>query len=207
VVSGLDLGRSHAVVVELEGYQRAAQTLAFEPQESQLLTWLVTLVPDNKSAPAATTREADESPKGAGAAAHGRGREPELGSLSFDTSPDTEVRLGRQLLGKTPLRNVRLAPGTHTLQLKNSEEGFTKIVQVTVRSGRATNTRIVLGKGRLLVDAKPWADVYLRGKKIGSTPLPPIEVYEGDYKLKLVNPKKGSSAWCRSPSSADKRQK
>ncbi len=43
--------------------------------------------------------------------------------------------------------------------------------------------------GRLFVDSKPWADVYIDGKKIDTTPLSNyIQLKPGKYYLKLVHP-------------------
>jgi hypothetical protein len=43
-------------------------------------------------------------------------------------------------------------------------------------------------KGRLVVDVDPWADVYVQGKKLGTTPLQPTLLDEGTYTLELRNP-------------------
>ncbi len=43
--------------------------------------------------------------------------------------------------------------------------------------------------GSLFVDCKPWADLYIDGKKIDTTPLEEsIELESGEYNLKLVHP-------------------
>jgi len=41
------------------------------------------------------------------------------------------------------------------------------------------------GFGKLSIDADPWADVYLNGKKLGTTPLRDIRVPAGSLRLKL----------------------
>ena len=44
--------------------------------------------------------------------------------------------------------------------------------------------------GRFFVDAKPWVDVYINGKKVDTTPLTNyIQLKPGKYSLKLVNPR------------------
>ena len=46
-----------------------------------------------------------------------------------------------------------------------------------------------LGYGGLFIDCRPWADVYINGEKISTTPLQgPIRLPAGDYTLKLANP-------------------
>jgi hypothetical protein len=52
--------------------------------------------------------------------------------------------------------------------------------------------KVVFAKGKLVIDVQPWADVYLGAKKLGTTPFPPREFYEGTYTLKLVNAEIGA---------------
>jgi serine/threonine-protein kinase len=42
-------------------------------------------------------------------------------------------------------------------------------------------------KGKLEFRIRPYAIVYVNGKKVGETPLPPIELPAGLHKVKLVN--------------------
>ncbi|HSI05968.1 MAG TPA: serine/threonine-protein kinase, partial [Myxococcota bacterium] len=51
-----------------------------------------------------------------------------------------------------------------------------------------TTTR-PLEKGHVAFDVRPWADVYLGGQQLGTTPMAPIELAEGSYTFTLVNPK------------------
>jgi len=46
---------------------------------------------------------------------------------------------------------------------------------------------VVKKNGRLKVVVHPWATVYLDGKNIGSTPLPPIDLPEGKHQIILDN--------------------
>ncbi len=42
--------------------------------------------------------------------------------------------------------------------------------------------------GRVVLSVRPWADIFLNGKKLGTTPLAPLILWEGAYELRLVNP-------------------
>ena len=43
--------------------------------------------------------------------------------------------------------------------------------------------------GELFVDTEPWVDIYVNGKAVDTTPLQaPIQLFAGEYDLKLVNP-------------------
>ncbi|WP_236607668.1 serine/threonine-protein kinase [Sandaracinus amylolyticus] len=66
------------------------------------------------------------------------------GQLSLDTTPWAIVFLGGRRLGITPLENVELPAGTHTLTLRNPERGIETTYRVTVEAGQPTSRRIAL---------------------------------------------------------------
>ena len=113
------------------------------------------------------------------------------GILDFETDPATTVSLDGRRLGTTPLRNVDVSAGTHTLELQSPQFGFVKTLELSVRAGDRTRQHLVLRKGKVALDVKPWADVYVSGRKVGTTPLAPLWLYEGNYSIRLVNPDTG----------------
>jgi serine/threonine-protein kinase len=46
-------------------------------------------------------------------------------------------------------------------------------------------------RGKLTLDAQPWAEVFLKGRKLGDTPLVDLPLAAGTYTLTLVNEAKG----------------
>ena len=44
------------------------------------------------------------------------------------------------------------------------------------------------GYGELIIDADPWAEVFLDGKKVGYTPLWLKRITSGRHKLRFANP-------------------
>jgi len=67
----------------------------------------------------------------------------ERGHLSLDTVPYSVVFLNGQRLGITPLE-VDLVAKTHTLVLRNPEQGTETSYQVTIRSGASLERRVAL---------------------------------------------------------------
>lgn len=55
--------------------------------------------------------------------------------------------------------------------------------------------REVEGSGRLTVDVVPWADVFLGGRKLGTTPLVEVVVPAGRQRLHMVNAAAGIDRW------------
>ncbi len=61
-----------------------------------------------------------------------------------------------------------------------------KLYEKVQPSNSSTNDLLA---GRLFVESKPWADVYINGKKVDTTPLQSyIQLKPGKYNLKLVHP-------------------
>jgi serine/threonine-protein kinase len=49
------------------------------------------------------------------------------------------------------------------------------------------------GAATLVLTVKPWADVYLDGIKVGTTPLPPLPIAPGNHIIDLDNPELGKT--------------
>ncbi|MFC1611202.1 protein kinase [Myxococcota bacterium] len=113
------------------------------------------------------------------------------GLLDLDSEPRTEVTIAGRRAGSTPVRRHKLPAGTVVIQLRNRKLGLSKTLRLEIASGEILRRRVVFKKGQLVFDVRPWADVYLRGKKLGTTPMPPISLYEGTYAIRLVNEELG----------------
>jgi hypothetical protein len=105
--------------------------------------------------------------------------------------PVTVFWRGRQL-GDTPL-NTDLPSGRQRLTLRNPSLGIVVYRTVSIRAGGRTSLLVDLGKGQLAVRVRPWADVIINGDRRGTTPLQPLDLYEGEYKVELVNPGLGKT--------------
>jgi hypothetical protein len=44
-------------------------------------------------------------------------------------------------------------------------------------------------RGQLKINVRPWADVYIDGKRMGSTPLKPLELTVGEHTVLVKNEK------------------
>lgn len=110
-----------------------------------------------------------------------------LGTVQVASVPTARVWEGsRELCQQTPCE-FELPAGKHKIVLSNPAEGFETARTFTLRRGQNLSFEIELEKGELLVLAKPWADVWLRSKKLGTTPMPKVSLYEGAYQLTLIN--------------------
>jgi serine/threonine protein kinase len=89
--------------------------------------------------------EAEISPPQAAAAPHPAatsGEQPQTGYLSLDSAPWSDVFLGTDRLGTTPLIRVPLPPGKYLLTLRNPELGASTSYAVEIQAGK-TVSRLV----------------------------------------------------------------
>ena len=119
----------------------------------------------------------------------GKASRPRHGFLNLSCKPNADVILNGQTIGTTPLKGYKLPTGSHTLQLRG--QGMQKTLKVSVRGGDTIKRDVQFGKGKVYVSVSPWAEVYLSGTHLGTTPMPPFSVWEGVHELKLVNPQLG----------------
>ena len=68
----------------------------------------------------------------------------EEGYLTLSTTPWTQVFEGSRRLGDTPLVRIALAPGRHTLTLRNPERGIQERIVVDVVAGETVTRRLGL---------------------------------------------------------------
>ncbi len=111
----------------------------------------------------------------------------------LDVSSPLPLRIledGR-LLGTTDVDRVMLPVGSHTLRFVNEETGFEAGRTVTVTAGRPTAVPIAIPTGTIAINARPWAEVFIDGERIGETPLGNVARAIGRHEIVLRHPELG----------------
>ncbi len=109
------------------------------------------------------------------------------GRLSVTTAPAADIYLGWRKLGRGSVRGVRLRPGRYRLRAV-LEPGVSESLRLRVGPGERLARKITFADGRLRVIVVPWADVVVDGRKVGQTPMAPIELAAGSHRVVLTNP-------------------
>jgi hypothetical protein len=91
-------------------------------------------------------------------------------------------------LGALPLSRLRVKAGTHRLRVRATGLGASRELRLSFEPGEALTRSIRFEKGKLNIDAEPWADVWVDGAKMGQTPLAGREVWEGRHSVRLAGP-------------------
>lgn len=82
------------------------------------------------------------------------------------------------------MAEAKLPPGRWILNLSHPYLGISKTISVDIESGAELRREIVIGKGKLQIEAREPARVYINGKPMGSTPIE-VELYEGRHRVRL----------------------
>ncbi|HYV47253.1 MAG TPA: serine/threonine-protein kinase, partial [Myxococcaceae bacterium] len=187
-ITPVSLAQEHKLRLERDGSQpkEIAFTLTEQMAQKAVSASLMPASPPVEEA--AVPKEPDPEPatgRPGGKAGHA------MGTIQLSSDPAAEVLYQKKAMGKTPAK-LRLPVGKVELVLVNRELSLTRKVEVEVPRSGVGAQEIEFRKGKLAADVKPWADVYVGAKKLGTTPFAPRELYEGTYVVKLVNSEMGA---------------
>lgn len=82
-----------------------------------------------------------------------------------------------------------LPAGSRTLRLTNAETGYESTARVQIQAGVGTDLPVKLPTGLLSVNAVPWAEVFLDGRRIGETPIANFAAQIGTHEIAVRNPR------------------
>jgi hypothetical protein len=114
-----------------------------------------------------------------------------VGWLNVQTAVPLRIFEEGRLLGTTDVNRVMLQVGTHALHFVNEETGFEADRTVSVSAGRPTAIRIDAPSGTLSINARPWAEVFIDGERVGETPIGNLSRPIGRHEIVLRHPELG----------------
>jgi serine/threonine-protein kinase len=113
------------------------------------------------------------------------------GWLTFELPIDVLVYQDGRLRGNTRDGRVPLPAGTHNVVLANTALEYREVVSVTVAAGNGTRAQVALPTGSLSLNALPWADVWVDGNSVGTTPLANLSLPIGSHEVLWKHPTLG----------------
>ena len=123
-----------------------------------------------------------------GAAAAGG---PISGWVSVKAPFSMEIREQGRLLGSTEADRVMLAAGRHELDLVNDTVGYHSTRVVQVPPGKVVSISLDLPMGVVNLNATPWAEVWIDGRRVGETPIGNLGVAIGPHEIVFKHPQLG----------------
>jgi hypothetical protein len=123
-----------------------------------------------------------------GAAAAGG---PVSGWVAVHAPFSLEIREQGRLLGSSDADRVMMAAGRHQLEFVNDALGYrsTRVVQVV--PGKVAAVSLELPQGVVNLNASPWAEVWIDGKRVGETPIGNLAVSIGPHEIVFKHPQLG----------------
>jgi hypothetical protein len=96
-----------------------------------------------------------------------------------------------RLLGTTDVDRVMLPVGSHVLRFVSDEAGFETTHTVAVEAGRPSMVAVALPTATLSINARPWAEVFIDGERVGETPIGNLVRPIGRHEIVLRHPELG----------------
>jgi hypothetical protein len=112
-----------------------------------------------------------------------------FGSLLVIVEPWAEVVVDGKTQGQTPLGNIQLAAGEHTVTLSNHDFAGVITDRVTISPNRTVTQKYSFNDfGYLQIVVRPWADIFIDGRPVGQTPISKLKVPAGRHTVLLRHP-------------------
>ncbi|HEV8394138.1 MAG TPA: hypothetical protein VGQ37_07680 [Vicinamibacterales bacterium] len=96
-----------------------------------------------------------------------------------------------RLLGTTDVDRLMLPTGDHVLDLRNDELGFATHQMVTIKAGESAILPVRLPSASISINAKPWAEAWVDGERVGDTPIGTLMRTIGRHEVVLRHPELG----------------
>jgi PEGA domain-containing protein len=116
---------------------------------------------------------------------------PTSGWVTFRSPMTIDIHEGGRLLGTTDSERIMMAAGRHELVLTNDTLGYRATRAVQVPPGKVAVVSIELPRGVININASPWAEVWIDGKRIGETPIGNLPIAIGAHEVVFRHPQFG----------------
>lgn len=113
------------------------------------------------------------------------------GGVRLSAPIELKVLQGDRVLGSSADGPVVMTAGTYQLELINPALGFRAQQSVTFHAGQIATLTIPVPRGRISVNAQPWAEVWIDDRLIGDTPLANLDIPIGEHEVVFRHPQLG----------------
>jgi hypothetical protein len=113
------------------------------------------------------------------------------GWLRVDVPVSMRIFEDGRLLGTTDVDRLMLPTGDHTFEFRNDELGFSTRQVVTIKAGDTTVVPVRLPSAAISINAKPWAEAWVDGERVGDTPIGTLMRTIGRHEVVLRHPELG----------------
>jgi len=113
------------------------------------------------------------------------------GWLTIAAPVPVRIFEGGTLLGTSETPRLLLTAGRHDLEFVNETFGYRVLRTVQIAAGSGASAGLEPATGTLSVNAQPWAEVWVDGKRVGETPIGNLSLPIGNHDLMVRHPQLG----------------
>ena len=116
---------------------------------------------------------------------------PVSGWITIKSAVAIEVRENGRLIGTTDSDRIMMASGRHDIELANDTLGYHATRSIQVPAGKVAPISVELPQGVINLNASPWAEVWIDGRRVGETPIGNLPVAIGPHEVIFRHPQLG----------------
>ena len=116
---------------------------------------------------------------------------PVSGWVSVKAPFTMEIREQGRLLGTTDTDRLMIAAGRHELDFVSEQLGYRSTRVLQVAPGKVSSITLDLPQGVVNLNAAPWAEVWIDGRRVGETPIGNLSVSIGPHEVVFRHPQLG----------------
>jgi len=113
------------------------------------------------------------------------------GWLDIDSPIELQILEAGRIIGTTATGRMMLPVGRHDLELVSEPLQFRTPLAVQIAAGKVSAPPVALPDGSVSVNASPWAEVFIDGKPVGTTPLASLAIPIGRHEITWRHPQFG----------------
>jgi archaellum component FlaG (FlaF/FlaG flagellin family) len=116
---------------------------------------------------------------------------PVSGWISVKAPFAMEIREQGRLIGTTDTDRLMMAAGRHELDFVSEALGYRATRVVQIGPGKVVPISLDLPQGVVNLNAAPWAEVWIDGRRVGETPIGNLAVSIGPHEVVFKHPQLG----------------
>jgi PEGA domain len=116
---------------------------------------------------------------------------PVSGWLTVKAPVSIEIRENGRVIGSTDTDRIMMASGRHELELVNETLGYRANRSIQVAPGKVASLSVEMPQGVININASPWAEVWIDGRRVGETPIGNLPMSIGPHEVVFRHPQLG----------------
>jgi hypothetical protein len=116
---------------------------------------------------------------------------PVSGWLTVKAPVTVDIRENGRVIGSSDTDRIMMASGRHDLELVNETLGYRANRSIQVTPGKVASFSVEMPQGVININASPWAEVWIDGRRVGETPIGNLPMAIGPHEVVFRHPQLG----------------